>query len=253
MVLEYCHIHNATEGQNLHLRNKAATIRYCFFEQPYSYHMDMCRVALGQVPSVQTHTYIGNVFVDYQDPEIYGPTSHVFVIMEGNDMQGTPVPQRLDLYYNTFIGMEDDRYLVSFAGVGQYATYLPSLYMYNNIIWGNTHPTRDQYTGTYGTIDISNNWWPTADYSAWSDRMSNNIFGADPGFEDRAGGNYTLTESAQARSAANSSLGERPDHEYIYHLGGRPRTAWENLGAFEYPQDYKAPLSGPVINIRPTP
>ena len=253
MVVEYCYIHHATEGQNLHLRNKAATFRYCWLESPYAYHMDMSRVALGQVPAVQTHTYIGNVFVDNQDPEIYGPTAHVFVIMEGNDMQGTPVPQRLNLYYNTFIGMGDSRYLVSFAGVGQYATYLPSLHMYNNIIWGNTRPTRDQYTGVYGTIDIRNNWWPTADYSAWSDYMSNNIFGSAPGFVDRAGGNYTLTESAQARSAANSSLGERPTHEYIYHLDGKLRPEWDNLGAFEYPQEYQAPLSGPVINIRPTP
>jgi hypothetical protein len=253
MVLEYCYIHNATEGQNLHLRNKAATIRYCWLEQPYAYHMDMCRVSLGGLPAVQTHTYIGNTFVDYQDPEISGPTSHVFVIMEGNDMQGVPVPQRLDLYYNTFIGMGDSRYLVSFAGVGQYTTYRPSLYMYNNIIWGNTRPTRNQYTGTYGTIDIRNNWWPTADYSAWSSYMSNNIFGTDPGFVDLARKNYTLTESAQARSVANSSLGELPDREYVFHLNGKPRAAWENLGAFEYPQEYRAPLSGPAISIKPTP
>jgi hypothetical protein len=217
-------------------------------EYPYTYHFDQTRIPYGDLPEQQIHTYIGNVFVDSQG-DFEGSASHVFVVMGGSEMQGSQVPQRLNLYYNTFIGTGDSRYLVSLAD----NSYLPSLYMYNNIIWGNTHPLRTQYTGTYGTVDIRNNWWPSADYSTWSDYMSNNIFGSDPGFVDRAGGNYTLTESAQAQSAANSSLGELPNFEYIYHLDRKVRSAWENLGAFEYPQEYQAPPSPPVINIRETP
>lgn len=254
LVLEYCYIHHAREGQNLHLRNTFADIRYCWLEYPWTYHLDQCAIYTGNLPAEQVHTYIGNVFVDYRGDNAVA--NHVFVVMEGSLMGASrqeDVPQRMNLYYNTFVGIGDARYLVSFSGDASVMTYRPSLHMYNNIIWGNTHPLRTQYTGEYGTVDIQYNWWPTADYSAWSSYMRNNIFGSDPGFVDRAGGNYTLTESAQARSAANSSLGELPDHEYVYHLDGKLRTAWANLGAFEYPQDYQAPLSGPITKIRPTP
>jgi len=239
LVLEYCYIHDAIEGQNLHMRNRNLTVRYCWIENPYSYMADMSDIREeSSEPIEQVHTYIGNIFIDSKLAEAPYTTPNIFVMMEGSQ---DSVPQTFRFNYNTFIGRDtyasDQDYLFSFAGTSVYTTYLPSLYLYNNI-FHNVHGQsllRNQYTGTYGIRDIQNNWFQGSgsDYSAFSAWMSNNIFGTDPGFNDSTNRDYTLTEPAQAIGQANSSLGEFPGYEYLHETGYRIREKANDLGAYE--------------------
>ena len=245
MIVEYCYLHHATEGQLMHLRNKLAIIRYCWMEDPYSYFLDVCQVQDAPYPNTIQHYYIGNVFVDSCGVAVGSRTSSVMVVMEGGDNRPTdaypPQKQELYLYYNTFLGIHDSRYLVKFAGTSNphYWPYLPSLYMYNNIIWGNTAPLQMQFVdGLIDTVDIQYNWFPGAegDYSSVdtdSTNFANNVFGSYPGFVDTTGGDYTLLSTAEVIGEANSSLGELPSYEYSDALGGVARTAWAALGAYE--------------------
>ena len=238
LILEYCHIHDALEGQNLHMRNNNLTVRYCWIENPYSYMADMSDIREETIqPEEQVHTYIGNIFVDGKLAESPYTNNNIFVIQEG---QPDCVSQRLNLYYNTFIGKSDydsDQYnLITFSGWGGHEAYLPALYMYNNIFYNvyGQKLMRFRYTGEYRTMDIQNNWihGTNSDYSDFSTYMSNNIFGTDPGFV--GGGDCHLTSDSDCRDQANHTLGEFPGYEYLHNMEYRIRESITDLGAYEY-------------------
>ncbi|MEA1924246.1 MAG: hypothetical protein U9M95_00095 [Candidatus Altiarchaeota archaeon] len=251
VIFEYCYVHDSQCGQLFHIRNIEATFRYCWFENPYSFMGDMSDIRENlqctgcTEPDEQVLTFIGNIFVDGKLAEDPYPNNNIFVMMEGMYDEplvpdDSPVPQRLNLYYNTFIGQSDyasDQYnLITFSGWGGHETYLPALYMYNNIFYNVYAPRflRNQYTGTYRTREIQNNWLhgSSADYSAFSAWMSNNIFGTDPGFV--GGGDYNLNSDSNCRDQANPTLGEFPGYEYLHNMESQIRESVNDLGAFEY-------------------
>jgi len=255
LVMEYCHIHDPIEGQNLHLRNINAIIRYNWIENPYSYMADMSDIRENTVePDEQVHTYIGNIFVDGKLAESPYTSPNIFVMMEGSQDN---VPQTFRFYYNTFIGRDtyetDQDYLLSFAGSSSFTTYLPSLYIYNNIfhnVYGQRF-LRNQYTGTYGTRDIQNNWLhgTGTDYSDFSSWMSNNLFGTDPGFV--GGKDYSLNSDSDCRDQADSVLGEFPGYEYLHNMEYRIRESVNDLGAYEYIST--GPDTTPPSRLNPQP
>ncbi len=218
-VFRFCKIHSPTWGANLTLRTREARIEYSDIgpwgegaSHGIQLLTDKASSKCGQSYQ-QTLTMIGNTISGIRQ----GDKSMSKLVYLGNTNNYAGNRMRLNMYYNTFEGEKGNRgnIVQLHPGSGQEKM---EVYFYNNIFLNNTRPVR--YTSgsindaVYGG-DIRNNWFPEADYTAWSGIMSNNVFGGSP-------------DTARV-NAANPSLGETPSYEPL----GTPRKSALSLGAME--------------------
>lgn len=251
-ILEFSYLHDALEGQNLHLSSKTATIRYCFSETPFSYHGDQRRDAFSSNITDQIHTYIGCVFVDSRNTE--ATSLNVFVnALESLSGVDTYYNRILKFNYCTFIGESsyatDQYYLVENDADGDGDQ---ELYIYNCLFW-NIYPSRLIRSETeWEVIDIRNNFFNgvSGDYTGagWYSYVTtwtaNQFGGSTHPFvtfsddDDSTNDDLQLhaVNGADAIDGANSGIGVTPSFVPVDHdtLSQVARADSDDIGAYRY-------------------
>lgn len=246
-TFRYCRIWDPLEGQNIHSRSLNMTLEYCIIENAASYMGDIMDYRLDGTSGLtftQTLTMIGNLIVQKTAPANDG---QVFVTYRDGSGTNT-IDMRINMYYNTFVGIGDNAALIHFTNSG---IRQQSAYLYNNIFYGNHRPFRIDVSSGFHA-EARNNWWPSGfDYSAHQQYMSNSVFGSDPGFIDAAADQYSLAAGADARFKADRGIGAVAGFEPVI-VGGaltyNYRSTADDLGAYEY-----GSLKAPLLQVVPQP
>ena len=233
-TFRFCHIHDPqgkTNGQNIHLRGKQFDFEYCVIENEGTYMGDLMTSSIdhnGELHSMLN--ILGSLII--QKPN--GGVSKWFTLYNSDPMDNQDY--EINLYYNTLIGNDQVSEVVQFTDSG---LRTQKAKLYNNIIYKNKRVF--QFDTTSGvTAETKNNWWSgsASDYSAYASYMSDSIFGANPGFNNPANKDYTLTENAAVINKANSTFGKIPEYEIYSDANGKlrhkARSSAKDLGAFEY-------------------
>jgi len=101
LTMRYCFIHDSIQGQNFHLRCRAATLEYNWFARANNYEGDLMSDDdfTGPGPYTQTLIFRGNVLVQNNSP---GNHSQVLVLF--NDSSVPNLTMSVQVLYNTFVG-----------------------------------------------------------------------------------------------------------------------------------------------------
>jgi len=230
----YCYIHDPLEAQNIHSRSRNMLVESCLVENARSYTADIMvdsnEWSDGQ-PLYQTLTFSGCIIKE--SPNQINDTK-AFTLY--NSPSRTGVYMQLFLFYNTFIGNDNNGSVIRFTDSGLAGH---KVYMFNNIFFKKHDPARfDGKSAQTAVVVSENNWWPQGhDYSAGSSFMFNSVFGTDPGFRDAANHDFKLTADAQVNGLADRELCDAPqyefDLEYMRKGQYKLRKSAEDLGAYE--------------------
>jgi hypothetical protein len=236
-TFRYCYIHDPLEGQNIHSRSRNLDVECCLVEYARTYTGDIMVNGNEWVDGellYQTLTYSGCVIKESADQI---NDTKAFTLY--NSPARTGVYMKLNLFYNTFIGNDNNGSILRFTESGLAGH---EVNMYNNIFYNKHDPVRfDGESEQTAVVQLNNNWWPEGyDYSEDSSYMNNSIFGTDPGFQDAANHNYRITVSAQVKDGANENLCAAPPYEFELELMRqgqyKVRNSAKDLGAYEYSQ-----------------
>jgi len=222
-TIRYSYIHDPEDGQNFHMRTENALFAYNIIENGGSYMGDIMTDKIDRSqgePITQTLTMLGNLIIEKDDP---ANDAQVFVTYNDNQWPGTSF--RFNMYYNTFIGNGKNAALAHITDMP--GTVNQEWYLYNNIFYGNTRPFRIDISSGFHA-ESQNNWWPTGDYSEWSQYMSNEDFGTNP-FIDLAGQDYRLNTDI----SADTGVGQQALNEPYIQMQYRLRESASDIGAYE--------------------
>jgi hypothetical protein len=234
-TIRYCYIHGPLEGQNIHSRSRNIAVESCLIEYARSYTGDIMvdeNEWVDGEPLYQTLTFSGCVIKESPDQN---NDTKAFTLYNSPPHQG--VYMKLNLFYNTFIGNDNNGSIMRFTESGLAGH---EVNMYNNIFYKKHDPVRFDGESAQTAIVVSNNnWWPEGyDYSTDSAFMNNSIFGTDPGFLDAANHNFRITADAQVKDVANENLCAAPAYEFELELMRqgqyKVRNSAKDLGAYEY-------------------
>jgi len=249
----YCYIHDPLEGLNIHSRSRIMVVACCLIENARTYTSDIMvdsnEWVSGQ-PLYQSLTYSGCIIKE--SPEQINDTK-AFTMVNSPARDG--VYMKLNLFYNTFIGNDNNGAIVRFTESGLAGH---ELNMFNNIFYQKHDPLRfDGESVQKAVVSLNNNWWPDGyDYSPDSTFMSHSVFGTYPGFLDTENDDFRLSADAQVRGRANEALCAAPPYEFDLEAMQQVRyieryTAMD-LGAHEYSagtavvDPHPAPHGGPA-------
>ena len=237
ITIRFSYIHDTINGQNLHIRAKNARIEYNLIENSGSYMADLMtnEDQNNNQPVNLTMTFLGNIFVD-KEPS--GNSGQVFVMYNDADYPNTRM--RMNFYYNTYIGFNQNAGLIHFTNNSGHELEFQEVYFYNNLIYDNQIPIIvDELLATEGYyFESKNNWWSGTidDYSQFTDYLDSSYFGLDPSFKDYDNNNFSLNLDSELIGIANPALGEIPEFEYYFennvHMKFRNRDS-NDIGAFE--------------------
>ncbi len=229
ITMRYSYVHDATQGQNFHVRANDAVFEYNWFARSSSYMGDMMSCTIDPCDPVQHLLLRGNVFVrgtpknDGQELVMY------------ND-QGTPnLSFELTLINNTFIGNGDGAPLIHFAndtGDIQNETAIFN----NNVAVDFGSVFRIDATGLSNTTASgANNWLSTT--TSGTSGLTGSVTGADPGFADAPSMSFVPAAGSPLIGGADDTLSGLPDKEYYQDESApmmwRARESVHDIGAFE--------------------
>ncbi|HZM06357.1 MAG TPA: hypothetical protein VFC44_25430 [Candidatus Saccharimonadales bacterium] len=248
LTMRYCFIHDSIQGQNFHLRCRAATLEYNWFARANNYEGDLMSDDdfTGPGPYTQTLIFRGNGLVQNSSP---GNHSQVLVLF--NDSSVSNLTMSVQVLYNTFVGTYGSSQFVHLSNADGTSM---NAQISDTIISGTTVPYYIE-SAAAGSASGVNNWMPL---NAAPGALSNSIQSASPGFRNPAMEDYHLAPGSACIGGANASVYGLPGKEYYYNeatnLMWRPRAAARDLGAFESTSTnnpvgpYDAPLQ-PTLNI----
>jgi hypothetical protein len=222
MTIRNSYIHDATHGQNFHVRNRECVIENSWIARANNYEGD---IMTGPDP-VHTLTLRGNVIIAGSSPD---NSSRILDLY--NSPQGTGVRMHFNLFYNTIIGNgNSSTALVVFENDSM---EFSSATVSNNIVFGITKALGTK-GGTNWSLTGTNNWFPQGSDTAG---LQNSFFGTNPGFRNPGAHDYTLTANAAPVNKADVTAAVMPAWEYYKDettvLRYRQRTKALDLGAFE--------------------
>ena len=240
-TLRYSYLHDPREGQDFHIRARHAVLEYNWITRPVSYLGDVmtCEYACGGTgsePIEQLMELRGNVLIQGTPANM----SQIIALFDdeggqSNDDSGAVETMRLVLVNNTIIGTPRNpgqpNRLVNMRN-DTVSTYVE---LYNNIIVDVAvlAEAREPELENWGVSGARN--WVTSGTDVGE--LTDVIEGADPGFADRAGLDFTLTQDSPAVGQADQSAPGLPEWEYYQNEQvtrmRRARATAEDLGAFE--------------------
>lgn len=226
-ALRYSFVHDPVQAQNFHIRAHDATIEYNWFARARSYEGDLMTDDDygGTGGFQQTMVLRGNVIV--QDA---APNNDSQIVAVYNDAGASGLSLNVELYSNTLVGNGGHAALVHLANSDGTSM---SAKLVNNVISGTSVPTLVDDAAN-GSVTGSNNWLATGTAAG---PLGASVFGADPGFKNAPGMDFTLASSSDAIGKATALGALGPTKEYYRDetvtRRYRVRATAKDLGAFE--------------------
>ncbi len=230
-TLRHSYLHDGHEGQAFHIRARESTIEYNWITRPANYVGDImtCEQFCGDEPQQQTMLVRGNVIVQGEPSN----GSQLFALFRDAE-EDTSARMDLSLVHNTIIGTPrgGDHNLVNLRN----DTVSAYVHASNNIIYnvGSLVGVEQPGSDNWG-VDGAGNW--LSDGIEAADALTDSLLGADPGFVDVDGSNFTLVRDGDAVGAAAPDVEDAPDREYYRDeelaMLWRERTSHLDCGAFE--------------------
>lgn len=250
-AMRYCFVHDSVQGQNFHLRCRAATLEYNWFARAANYEGDLMSDDdfSGAGPFQQTLTLRGNVIVQNAVP---GNHSQVIALYNDTGLSGLTL--LLVSLYNTFAGNGGSSAFVHVSNADGTAM---SAEISDNILSGTTVATLIEDAAAASVTGVSN-WQPS---NAAASPLTNPVKSASPGFGNPAQEDFHPGAGSACLGAANTSVYGLPGKEYYLNETTnrmwRPRPSALDVGALEStttgspvgPYD-AAPQ--PLLNIAPS-
>jgi hypothetical protein len=230
VAIRYSYIHDAAQGQNLHIRANDATLEYNFVARPKRYQGDMMTCTDGTCSGTQHLLLRGNVFIRGT------PTNDAQEFVLYDDQGAVPVSFVFTAIDNTFIGNGDGAALVHLANSSGAVQTETGILQNNAIVNMNRGKvfSVDAPGTTNTTVSGTNNWVTTGMDTTG---LAASVSGADPGFVDMANGNFLPAKGSPLVGAAATMLPNLPDKEYYRDekvvMMWRPRLSARDIGAFE--------------------
>jgi hypothetical protein len=227
-TLRYSWVHDPAQGQNFHIRAKAATLEYNWFSRAASYAGDLMTDDdyAGGSTFEQSIVLRGNVILQGTTQNNSG---QIFVLY--NDTSASGLTLKAHVLYNTFVG---DGAHAAFVHLSNADGTPMQAEIDDNVIAGTNTAFLVENAGA-GAVTGTHNWMQTG---AGAGPLVATVFGTDPGFIDAANENFHLGPASACIGAASSSgLLDLPDAEYwkdeTVTRARRARLTVNDIGAFE--------------------
>lgn len=220
-ALRYSYLHDATQGQNFHIRARQSTLEYNWISRPRTFAGDMmCNEDCGGC--AQSMLLRGNL-IDQGNPENRGQIVAVF-----NDFHLPGFQFALTMINNTVVVTQPQGFAVHLSNAD--GTTM-NVEMDNNLIsGGRPYVTEDP---RHGTVSGTNNWMYVGTDPG---SLVGTVFGTNP-FQNPGDRDFTLAPGSTAIGSASISVDGLPDKEYFQNESVsrryRIRPAAYDIGAFE--------------------